>query len=148
MSAYSITIEGTSNPAIKKFQANQFLVNHNSYEFNNIDDAANSPLAQQLFYLPFVKTVYIAQNFVAIEKYNIVEWIDIQNEVSQQIEDYLNDNGVIIIELVNKVDPADIADYVPYQGQVEQKRGSRIAFNIDASVKDLANIEDERYKFF
>lgn len=98
MSAYSISIEGTSNPAIKKFQADQFLVNHNSYEFNNIDEAANSPLAQQLFYLPFVKTVYVAQNFVAIEKYNIVEWIDIQDEVSKQIEDYLNDNGVVIIE--------------------------------------------------
>jgi Fe-S cluster biogenesis protein NfuA len=98
MSSYSISIEGTSNPAIKKFQADQFLVNHNSYEFNNIDEASNSPLAQQLFYLPFVKTVYIAQNFVAIEKYNIVEWIDVQKEVSTQIEDYLNDNGVVIIE--------------------------------------------------
>lgn len=98
MSSYSISIEGTSNPAIKKFQTDQFLVNHNSYEFNNIDEASNSPLAQQLFYLPFVKTVYIAQNFVAIEKYNIVEWIDVQKEVSTQIEDYLNDNGVVIIE--------------------------------------------------
>ena len=98
MSAFSISVEATSNPNIKKFQADKFLVNHNSYEFKNIDEASNSPLAQQLFYLPFVKTVYIAQNFVAIEKYNIVEWIDVQNEVSQQIEDYLNDNGVVIIE--------------------------------------------------
>lgn len=98
MSTYSISIEGTSNPAIKKFQADQFLVNHNSYEFKNIDEAANSPLAQQLFYLPFVKTVYIAQNFIAIEKFNIVEWIDIQKEVANQIEDYLNDNGLVIIE--------------------------------------------------
>lgn len=98
MKSFSISIEKTSNPAIKKFQASQFLVNHNSYEFNNIDEASNSPLAQQLFYLPFVKTVYIAQNFVAIEKYNIVEWVDVQNEVAHQIEDYLNDNGVVIIE--------------------------------------------------
>ena len=98
MATYSITVESTTNTAIKKFQANEFLVNHNSYEFKNIDEAANSPLAQQLFYLPFVKTVYIAQNFVAIEKYSIVEWIDIQNEVASQIEGFLNDNGVIIIE--------------------------------------------------
>ena len=98
MATYSISVEETSNPAIKKFQANEFLVNHTSYEFNNIDEAKNSPLAQQLFYLPFVKTVYIAQNFVAIEKYNIVEWIDVQNELSQQIENFLNDNGVLIIE--------------------------------------------------
>ncbi|RMB56486.1 NifU family protein [Dokdonia sinensis] len=98
MATFSITVESTTNSAIKKFQANEFLVNHNSYEFKNIDEAGNSPLAQQLFYLPFVKTVYIAQNFVAIEKYNIVEWIDIQDEVANQIEDFLNDNGVIIIE--------------------------------------------------
>ena len=98
MATYSISIEGTSNPAIKKFQADQFLVNHNSYEFKNIDEAGNSPLAQQLFYLPFVKTVYIAQNFVAIEKYNIVDWIDIQDEVANQIAEFLNDNGIIIIE--------------------------------------------------
>lgn len=98
MPDYTISIEKTSNPAIKKFQASDFLVNHNSYEFNNIDEAQNSPLAQQLFYLPFVKTVYIAQNFVAIEKYNIVDWIDVQQELSQQIEDFLNDNGVVIIE--------------------------------------------------
>ncbi len=98
MATYSISVEGTSNPAIKKFQANEFLVNHNSYEFKNIDEASNSPLAQQLFYLPFVKTVYIAQNFVAIEKYNIVDWIDIQDEVANQIADFLNDNGIIIIE--------------------------------------------------
>ncbi|MBV1925167.1 MAG: NifU family protein [Dokdonia sp.] len=98
MSTYTISVETTTNDAIKKFQANQFLVNHNSYEFKNIDDAKNSPLAQQLFYLPFVKTVYIAQNFVAVEKFNIVDWIDIQNDLSAQIEDFLNDNGLVIIE--------------------------------------------------
>ncbi len=98
MPTYSISVESTTNNAIKKFQADQFLVNHNSYEFKNIDEAQNSPLAQQLFYLPFVKTVYIAQNFVAVEKYNIVEWIDIQDDLAHQIESFLNDNGVVIIE--------------------------------------------------
>ncbi|MCC4213451.1 NifU family protein [Leeuwenhoekiella parthenopeia] len=98
MSTYSITIEPTSNPAIKKFQANKFLVDHNSYEFHNIDEAKNSPLAQQLFYLPFVKTVYISQNFIAVEKFNIVDWIDVQDELAGQLENFLNDNGVVIIE--------------------------------------------------
>ena len=49
---------------------------------------------------------------------------------------------------MNKIEPAEIADYVPYQSQVEQKRQSRIAFNIDGAVKELADIEDERYRFF
>ena len=111
MSTFNITIEPTSNPAIKKFQANSFLVDHNSYEFKNIDEAKNSPLAQQLFYLPFVKTVYISQNFIAIEKFNIVEWIDIQDELSAQIENFLNDNGVVIIEDSTSVKKVPVTVY-------------------------------------
>lgn len=50
-------------------EAPVFLIKNN-YEFKNIDEAKNSPLAQQLFYLPFVKTVYISGNFIAIERYS------------------------------------------------------------------------------
>ncbi len=93
-----ITIVPTSNETILKFEADRFLTNHNSFEFNNIDDAKDSPLAQQLFYLPFVKKVYIASNFVAIERFNIVEWSDVQDEVATQIEDYLSNDGIIVTD--------------------------------------------------
>lgn len=96
MSTFSIKIQLTNQPAIIKFEANKFLTPHESFEFKNIDEAKNSPLAQQLFYLPFVKTVYIAQNFVAIEKYDIVDWQDVQGEVANQIEDYLNKGGAVV----------------------------------------------------
>ncbi|MBC2843460.1 NifU family protein [Winogradskyella flava] len=98
MSKTKISIVPTSNETILKFEADRFLTNHDSFEFNNIDEAKHSPLAQQLFYLPFVKKVYIASNFVAIERYNIVEWNDVQEEVANQIEDYLSKNGVIVTE--------------------------------------------------
>ena len=94
----SISIHTTSNDTILKFEADRFLTNHNSFEFNNIDEAKDSPLAQQLFYLPFVKKVYIASNFVAIERYNIVEWEDVQDEVAQQLADYLSNDGVVVTE--------------------------------------------------
>jgi len=55
MNAQQITIQPTNNQNILKFVSNQILINGGSYEFNNIDEAKNSPLAQQLFYLPFVK---------------------------------------------------------------------------------------------
>ncbi len=96
MNTYTINIQPTSNSDIVKFEANQFLTRHESFEFGNIEEAAKSPLAQQLFHLPFVKTVFIAQNFIAIEKYSIVEWADVQEEVSDQIKDYLNEGGSIL----------------------------------------------------
>ncbi|MBW1294636.1 NifU family protein [Aquimarina litoralis] len=95
---FEIKIEPTSNPSIIKFEANFFLTQHTSYEFENIDHAKNSPLAQQLFYLPFVKRVFIAQNFVAIDKFEIVEWSDVQDEVAEQIKEYLNSGQPVINE--------------------------------------------------
>lgn len=96
MNKINISIQETSNPAILKFETSIFLTQYESFEFNNIDDAKNSPLAQQLFYLPFVKKIYISGNFIAIERYDIVEWADVQNEVSTQIKDYLDTGGIVV----------------------------------------------------
>jgi len=98
MTAFKIFPQETSNPKILKFEANQFLTQHDSFEYSNIDEAKGSPLAQQLFYLPFVKKVYISGNFVAIERYDIVDWEDVKVEVATQIESYLNKGGAIITE--------------------------------------------------
>ncbi|WP_166962895.1 NifU family protein [Yeosuana marina] len=98
MNTFKVSLQETSNDTIIKFEINQIITKHQSYEFNNIDEAKPSPLAQQLFYLPFVKKVYISWNFIALERYSIVEWKDVQDEVLEQIEAYLNDGGVVIEE--------------------------------------------------
>ncbi|MCL5130155.1 MULTISPECIES: NifU family protein [unclassified Algibacter] len=98
MSNFKVSVRETSNDNIVKFELNQFITQHQSFEFNNIDEAKSSPLAQQLFYLPFVKKVYISGNFIAVERYSIVEWKDVQDEMAEQIEVYLNDNGIVIEE--------------------------------------------------
>lgn len=96
MTKFYVSIQHTSNDKIIKFEVNSFLTQYKSYEFGNIDEAKNSPLAQQLFYLPFVKKIYLSGNFIAIECFDIVEWKDVQVEVASQIEVYLNDGGVVI----------------------------------------------------
>ena len=91
-----IVIKKTQNPAILKLEFPDFITQNENYEFKNIDEAKNSPLAQQLFYLPFVKTVYISGNFVAIERYDIVDWEDVQDAVAEQVQTFINDGGTII----------------------------------------------------
>lgn len=115
MTEVNITAQSTSNENIVKFVASSFLTQARSYEFKNIDEAKISPLAQQLFYLPFVKTIYISQNFIAIEKYNIVSWEDVQNEVASSITDYLNSGKVVIeeTELTKKVPVTVYAESTP-----------------------------------
>jgi len=98
MNTFKVSVQETSNNTIVKFEINQIITKHQSFEFNNIDEAKSSPLAQQLFYLPFVKKVYISWNFIALERYSIVAWEDVQDEVSEQIEAYLNDGGIVVEE--------------------------------------------------
>ncbi len=91
-----IATKETQNPSILKFEFEDFITKNESFEFKNIDETKNSPLAQQLFYLPFVKTVYISGNFVAIEKFSIVEWVDVKDAVAEQIETFVANGGIII----------------------------------------------------
>ncbi len=98
MKEFHITVKKTTNPAVLKFEANDFLIEAGNYEYKNIDEAKNSPLAQQLFYLPFIKTVYISGNFIALERFDIVEWDDVKDEVAQQLVEYLNSGAPLILE--------------------------------------------------
>lgn len=107
MSTITLHIEKTTNDAILKFSSNVILTN-GTHQFNNIDEAKNSPLAQQLFHLPFVKRVLISVNFIAIERYSIVEWNDVQEEVREQLEDYLNNDGVVVLEETSKKIPVEV----------------------------------------
>ena len=118
MKTQEIQIQPTSNPSIVKFVTDRFLTQAESFEFGNIDEAKPSPLAQQLFYLPFVKTVYVSQNFIAIEKFDIVNWSDVQEEVAEAIATYLEtDQPVVNSEQANKKIPVTVyAESTPNPG--------------------------------
>ena len=106
-----VTIKETQNPAILKFEFPDFITQNENFEFKNIDEAGASPLAQQLFYLPFVKTVYISGNFIAVERFSIVEWEDVKEAVAEQIEKFVNDGGIIIKQEDNKAKKQPITVY-------------------------------------
>lgn len=145
MSNIQITPQETSNPKILKFEASSFLVQYNSFEYANIDEAKNSPLAQQLFYLPFVKKVYISGNFIAIERYDIVSWSDVQNEVAVQIQDYLNGGGLVVIEEKTKKNPITIyAESTPNPGVLKFVANK----NLVTSTFEFTSIEDAKLSPF
>ena len=93
----TIKTEYTSNPAIIKFVANKILT-ESSFEYNSIDDAKNSALVQQLFHLPFVKKVFITANFIALEKFDILEWKEVEKELQEILEVYLQQNESVFSE--------------------------------------------------
>lgn len=108
---YQIKISETQNPAIIKFVLSDFITKGENFEFKNIDETTNSPLAKELFFLPFVKTVYISNDFIAIERFSIVEWVDVQDQVAQQIQDFLEQDKKILIETDKKTKKQPITIY-------------------------------------
>lgn len=106
-----IIIKETQNPTILKFEFPDFITQNENFEFKNIDEAKNSPLAQQLFYLPFVKTVYISGNFIAIERFSIVDWNDVKDTVAEQIEEYVKSGGKILLEEASSIKKSAVTVY-------------------------------------
>jgi Fe-S cluster biogenesis protein NfuA len=141
MKEFNITVVPTNNPKIIKMEANHFLVKGN-YEYKNIDEAKDSPLAQQLFYLPFIKTVYIASNFVALERFDIVEWDDVKDEVAQQLVEYLNAGEPIVNEVdVKKKQPITVyAEVTPNPAVMKFVSNKRIV----PSTYEFKNIDDAK----
>lgn len=58
------------------------------------------------------------------------------------------ENGVLIMEVQNKTIGPEIADYSAYKTAIAQENQQRSGFNIAEAIKDHAEIEDQRYKFY
>ncbi|APG65223.1 hypothetical protein LPB136_07630 [Tenacibaculum todarodis] len=138
MKDIKITIQETNNNAIIKFVSNSILINGGSYEFTNIDEAKNSPLAQQLFYLPFVKKIFVTANFIAIQRFDIVEWSDVQEEVREQVETYLQEgNTVIKEERTNKKEAIEVYAEVTPNPSVMKFGTNKALTQTDVEFKNI-----------
>ena len=149
-----IIIRETQNPAILKFEFPEFITQNESFEYKNIDEAKDSPLAQQLFYLPFVKSVYISGNFIAIQRYNIVEWDDVKEAVAEQIESFVNKGGTIINISENKTQKAPVSVYAESTPNpaVQKFVGSRMMTKTSVEFKNIdeaaaSPLAQELFKF-
>lgn len=101
MQRIQIVASCKSGAKLAKFTINQTAKINFTKTYTNIDQAADSPLVKQLFYLPFVKRVTIENNTIIVERFDILDWEEVITEVASQIEDYLNDGGSIIDEPKN-----------------------------------------------
>ncbi len=69
-------------------------------------------------------------------------------ENGQKTDPFATDNGVLVIEMVSITPAPQIADYSLYKQQLTQQYENSVSFNIANAVKEYADIEDRRYKFF
>jgi NFU1 iron-sulfur cluster scaffold homolog, mitochondrial len=95
----SIYTEMTPNPETMKFVANKLLYPGKSIDFPDEASAKPSLLAQELFTFPFIKSVFIASNFVTLTKtVDTADWQDVIPAVKQFLKEYLEEGKPVVNE--------------------------------------------------
>lgn len=103
----SVYAEMTPNPSTMKFVVNKhFMDGGDSAQFNSMAEAKGfSPLAAELFSLPFVKGVFLASNFVTITKTDNLSWDFITMELRDFIKSWIGDEKDVLIAMPSSHDP-------------------------------------------
>ncbi|WP_298390151.1 NifU family protein [Hydrotalea sp.] len=129
----SIYTEMTPNPETMKFVANKLLYPGKSIDFQDERGAGPSPLAKELFSFPFIKSVFIASNFVTLTKTpETGDWQDVIPTIKQFLKDYLENGGPVINE-------EEVA-------QLKQESGNTVAADDDDVVKRIKELLENYVK--
>ncbi|PZX62949.1 NifU family protein [Hydrotalea sandarakina] len=129
----SIYTEMTPNPETMKFVANKLLYPGKSIDFQDERSAGPSPLAKELFSFPFIKSVFIASNFVTLTKTpETGDWQDVIPTIKQFLKDYLENGGPIVNE-------EEVA-------QIKQEAGNVVAADDDDVVKRIKELLENYVK--
>jgi len=90
--------ERTPNPEALKYVTNSMLF-RGTADFQEEDLAKKySPMATELFEFPYVKGVYISNNFVTVTKEMTYGWEDIMLQIKNFIKEYIESGKTIIDE--------------------------------------------------
>jgi Fe-S cluster biogenesis protein NfuA len=81
-----------------KFVANKLLYPGKSIDFPEEASATPSPLAKELFAFPFIRSVFIASNFVTLTKTPDTQWEDVIPNVREFLKQYLEEGKVVVNE--------------------------------------------------
>ena len=114
----SIYTEMTPNPETMKFVANKLLYPGKSIDFPDEASATPSPIAKELFAFPFIRSVFIASNFVTLTKTPETNWDEVIPSIREFLKQYLEEGKAVINEelivakAVNNTVSADDTDVV------------------------------------
>lgn len=91
--------EATPNPESLKFVTNLDILPNYQIEFKS-KSAINgdSPLAEALFELPFVQSLFLSQNFVTVTKTPEADWFEITPQIKDAIKQFHHSGKEMVSE--------------------------------------------------
>jgi Fe-S cluster biogenesis protein NfuA len=83
-----IQTEETPNPATLKFIPGRTVMETGTADFPDAKSAWRSPLAQKLFTLPGVRSVFLGSDFIAVTKHEEANWLTLKPFILTSIMEY------------------------------------------------------------
>ena len=139
--------EQTPNPESLKFVTNRMLY-RGTADFREENLAKEwSPLGTALFEMPFVKGVYICNNFVTISKEYNYDWAEIMLKIKEFIKNYIENDGIILkegfAEAIAAMQKSDTEEYTGDNAELVV----RIKDLIDTYVKPAVEMDGGNIEF-
>ncbi len=78
----------TQNPHALKFVLNKKLIRNNVRSFDNINEAKEDPLANELFNIEGIVSVWYSERFVTLEKKKEVPWGNVQKSLVEIMQNF------------------------------------------------------------
>jgi len=140
-----IYTESTPNPATMKFVSNKMLLPNFSVDFSDENEAKESPLASELFGFPFVRGVFISNNFVTVAKAEATGWYDVIPSMRSFLQAYIaHEKKIVSDQLLAKLK----ADQPVFEGTDEQQiidvldKYIKPAVQMDGGAIQFKSVED------
>lgn len=96
-SPITVYSETTPNPLTLKFVVSK-MITKKAIECKNIDETAASPLAKELFKFPYVKEIFIDENYITITRYEVAKWEEVTLELRTFIKQFIENGGTAVDE--------------------------------------------------
>ena len=87
-----------------------------------------------MFQFPFVKEVFIDENYISITKYDVASWDEITIEIRTFIKEYIENGGIAIEETLAEADTK------------QEKQQIKNFDNLDTTSQQIINILEEYVK--
>ncbi len=139
--------EQTPNPESLKFVTNRMLY-RGTADFKEASLADEwSPLAVELFKMPFVKGVYICNNFVTISKEFNYDWAEIMLDIKNHIKNFIESDGVVLKDGFAEAMEKEQSVAAEHHTDNDPELVARIKDLIDTYVKPAVEMDGGNIEF-
>lgn len=122
---FTLYLEMTPNPGVMKFVTNKLLYKGIA-EAKSSEDSNEIPLAKALFDFPYVREVFISENYVSVTKTDNADWNEIALELRYFILEYLQSGKEIVDE-----------NYVPSHTKFINEFAKKEYSDVELQIRDI-----------